>query len=222
MSGGGTGTSKDQLNLQNKLQQQQLDQQKAIRDQIMGSVGKYLSGSGEGFDPAQLAAMTSQFLNQNTANFGQARQQVLAGLNARGGGGGAIPAGGDLVRSLSALEGAQASSQSQGTLGLGIENLQQALTNRFNAAQVASGQGAQLGQNVGVFGSGASNALNQYVQASQSGFMNQLGKNLGASLGQGIGAVATGGIGASLGGISNMISPATRSASSYPATPGYP
>jgi len=204
MSGGGTGTSKDQLKLNNQLQQQALDQQKAIRDQIMGSVGKYLSGN-IGFDPQQLAIMQSQFLNQNTANFNQAGSAVRSALASRGAGGGDIPVGGDFVRGISSLEGAKASSQSQGILGTNLANLQQALTNQFNAASVASGQSAQLGNNIGVFGSGANNALNQYVQASQSGFMNQLGKGFGSALGQGIGAIATGGIGASLGSIGKYL-----------------
>ena len=220
MSGGGTGTSKDQLNLQNKLQQQALDQQKAIRDQIMGSVSKYLSGN-IGFDPQQLAIMQSQFLNQNTANFNQAGSAVRSALASRGAGGGDIPVGGDFVRGISSLEGAKASSQSQGILGTNLANLQQALTNQFNAASVASGQSAQLGNNIGVFGSGANNALNQYVQASQSGFMNQLGKGFGSALGQGIGAIATGGIGASLGDLGKYLSkpPST----SFPAaTSGFP
>jgi len=220
MSGGGTGTSKDQLKLNNQLQQQALDQQKAIRDQIMGSVGKYLSGN-IGFDPQQLAIMQSQFLNQNTANFNQAGSAVRSALASRGAGGGDIPVGGDFVRGISSLEGAKASSQSQGILGTNLANLQQALTNQFNAASVASGQSAQLGNNIGVFGSGANNALNQYVQASQSGFMNQLGKGFGSALGQGIGAIATGGIGASLGDLGKYLSKPP-STSLPAATSGFP
>src|SRR5262249_20215637 len=154
---------KDQLKLQNQLVQQQLDQQNAIRSQIMGSVGKYLSGPGEGFDPQQLAIMQSQFLDQNAAAGRQAGQNVIGQLAARGAAGGNLPVGGDFTRSLEGLQGAIATSQSQGILGTNLANLQQALTNRFNAASVASGQGAQLGNNIGVFNSGANNALNQYM-----------------------------------------------------------
>jgi len=204
MSGGGTGTSKDQLRRQNDLQQQAIDQQKAIRDQIMGSVGKYLSGN-IGFDPQQLAIMQSQFLNQNSANFNQAGSSVLASLRSRGVAGGDSPGGGDLTRGLEALQGARASSQSQGILGTNLADLQQALTNKFNAASVAAGQSAQLGSNIGVFGQGANNALNQYVQASQNGFLNQFTKSLGSGLGSGVASIATGGIGASLGGLSKMM-----------------
>jgi hypothetical protein len=196
MSGGGTGTSKDQLQLQNKLTQQQLDQQKQIRDQIMQSTSQYTTGSGQGYDPAQLSSMISQFMNQNSANFNQAGKEVYSALNSRGAGGGQIPVGGDFTRGLEALKGAQASSQSQGVLGANISNLNQALTNKFNALSLQSGQGAQLGNNVGVFNQGASNSLNDYVKASQGGFGNAFvgafGKELGGALGAGVGGSATG------------------------------
>jgi len=205
MSGGGTGTSKDQLALQNKQQADAIAQQKALRDQIMGSVGKYLTGSGQGFDPQQLAIMQSQFLDQNAAAGRQAGQSVMGQLAARGGAGGALPAGGDFARSLEGLQGQIATSQSQGILGTNLANLQQALTNRFNAASVAGGQSAQLGNNIGIFGQGANNALDQYVQASQGGFLSQLGKGLGAGLGAGMGAAATGGFGSAFSGIGKSL-----------------
>jgi len=201
MSGGGTGTSKDQLKRQNDLQQQAIDQQKALREQIMGSVGKYLTGAGEGFDPKQLAIMQAQFLDQNANAGKQAGQNVMGQLAARGGAGGALPVGGDFARSLEGLQGHIATSQSQGILGTNLANLQQALNNRFNAASVASGQSAQLGNDIGIFGSGASNALNNYVQASQSGFMNQFGKALGSGLGSAASSIATGGFGSGMSGI---------------------
>lgn len=223
MSGGGTGTSKDQLVLQNKQQQDALDQQKAIRDQVMGGVGKYLNGT-VGFDPQQLAIMQSQFLNQNTANFNQAGSAVKSALASRGAGGGDLPVGGDYTRGIATLEGAKANSQSQGILGTNLANLQQALSNQFNAASVANGQSAQIGQNIGTFGSGANNALNQYVSASQNGFLQQFTKGIGSSLGQGLGAIATGGVGTALGGIGKFLS-ATPAASGggFPvATSGFP
>jgi len=200
MSGGGTGTSKDQLKLNNQLQQQALDQQKAIRDQIMGSIGKYLSGN-IGFDPQQLAIMQSQFLNQNTNNFNQAGSAVRSALASRGAGGGDIPVGGDFVRGIASLEGAKANSQAQGILGTNIQNAQQGIQNQFNAANIASGQTAQLGNDVGVFGQGANNALDEYVKAANSGFGAQFMQNLGGTLGQGIGKIATGGFGGAVAGM---------------------
>lgn len=180
--GKGADTAKAQLDAQNKAQADAAAQQKAIRDQVMQSVSKYMTGPGEGFDPEQLALMTSQFLNQNTANFNSATEEVLAGLRSRGGGGGDMPAGGELGRSLSALDAARATSQSQGVLGINIQNLQQALTNRFNAASVASGQSAQLGQDIGIYGQGANNSLDQYIKAKNApGFLSSFGTALGSA-----------------------------------------
>ena len=192
----GQKQSQQQLDLQNRLQQQAIAKQDALRSQIMGGVGKYLNGSGEGFDPATMAMLQSQFLNQNNANFNGARSDTIAALQARGAYGGNTPAGTDLARQFSGLEGARATSQSQGILGLGIQNLQQAINNRFNAANIASGQTAQLGQNVGIFGQGANNSLDQYVRAkSVPGFMSTFAQGLG----QGLGGLATMGIGSGAG-----------------------
>lgn len=194
MSGGGTGTSKDQLKRQNDLVDQQLAQQKAIRDQIMKSTEQYTTGAGQGYDPAQFSAMISSFLNQNSANFNQAGQSVMSSLAARGAGTGQLPVGGDYTRGLEDLQAAKATGQSQGILGANISNLQQALNNKFNALGLQSGQGAQLGSNIATFNSGANNALNDYVQASQNGFMSQFGRTLGQGLGGVFGAGIGGGM----------------------------
>lgn len=195
----GEGVAKAQMDQQNKIAQDQLNQQKAIRDQILNATKQYTTGAGQGYDPAQFSAMISQFLNQNSQNFGQARSQVLSQLNARGVGGGEAPGGGDTARGLEGLSGAEASSQSQGILGANISNLQQAINNRFNALSVQGGQAAQLGQNIGTFNYGASNALGDYIRgANAPGF----GTAFGGALGQGLAAGVTGGIGT---GISNSI-----------------
>lgn len=202
--GKGTGTAKAQLDLQNKITQDQLNQQKAIRDQIIKSTSQYTTGAGQGYDPAQFSAMISQFLNQNSQNFGQARGQVLAGINARGGGGGDQPIGGDYARSLEGLTGAQATSQSQGVLGANIENLQQAINNRFNALSVQSGQSEQLGQNVGIFNQGASSSLNDYIKAANTpGFLQSFATSLAGTAAAGFG----GGIANAIGKIPGMGKP---------------
>lgn len=204
--GGGSGTSKDQLKRQNDLIDQQLQQQTALRNQIMGGVGKYLNGAGEGFDPQQLAIMQSQFLDQNAAAGKQAGQNVMSSLAARGLAGGNLPASGSLARDLADLQGTIATSQSQGILGTNLANLQQALTNRFNAANIASGQTAQLGGNIGTFQGGANNALSNYVQAQQSTFGNRFASGFGSALGQGLGNIGTFGIGSSLGNLGKYLS----------------
>lgn len=190
----GEDVAKQQLAQQNAAQQAAADQQKAIRDQVMGSINKYLTGSGEGFDPEQLALMQSQFLNQNAQNFNAANSQVLSSLRARGLGGGDQPAGGGTALGLEALQGARATSQSQGILGTNIANLQQALTNRFNAASVAGGQSAQLGTDIGIYGQGANNSLDQYIKAKNApGFFQSLATSFAGGVGKGFADIATGG-----------------------------
>jgi len=193
--GKGTGVAQAQLDEQNKLQQQAIDQQKQIRDQIMATTSQYTTGAGQGFDPQQLALMQSQFLNQNSQNFNQAGSSVLSSLRARGVAGGDSPGGGDLTRGLEALQGARASSQSQGILGTNIADLQQALTNKFNALSVQAGQSAQLGSNVQTFGQGANNSLDQYIKAANTpGFLQSLATSFAGGVGKGLGDMATGGL----------------------------
>lgn len=192
--GKGADVAKQQLDAQNKAQADAAAQQKQIRDQIMASVSKYMTGAGEGFDPAQLAQMQSAFLNQNSADFNSAGGQVLASLRSRGAGGGDQPAGGDLARSLSALDAARATSKSQGILGTNIENLKAALTNRFNAASVASGQSAQLGQDISTYGTGANNSLDQFIKAKNSpGFLQSLATSFGGKAGEALAGFASSG-----------------------------
>lgn len=192
--GKGADVAKQQLDAQNKAQADAAAQQKDIRDKVMASISKYMTGAGEGFDPEQLALMTSRFLNQNSADFNSATGQVLSSLRARGGGGGDTPAGGDMARSLSTLDAARATSKSQGVLGINIENLKAALTNRFNATSVASGQSAQLGQDISTYGQGANNSLDQYIKAKNApGFLQSLATSFAGGAGAGFGAMATGG-----------------------------
>lgn len=191
VSGGkGDGTAKQQLQLQNQLTQQQLDRQNALQDQIKSAFGSDLSGTN-GFSPALMAALQSQFQNQTTQQFGQANQSVLDSLKAKGYNG-TLPVGGDYARSLSSLEGAKANTLSSGTLNLGIANLQQAIQNKFNAGSLLNGQAAQLGSNVGQFNAGAGNALNTYVQAANQGFGAAFTKAFGGALGAGTAGLLTG------------------------------
>jgi len=199
--GKGTGTAKAQLDLQNKIAADQLAQQKSIRDQIMTATSKYTTGEGEGYDPAQLSAMISQFLNQNSQKFGAADSAVKASLTSRGSGGGDMPVGGDYTRGIATLEGAKASSDSSGVLGVNISNLQQALNNRFNALSVQSGQSAQVGANVNTFNNGANNALTDYIKAANApSFLQSFATALAGGAAAGIG----GGIANSIGKIPGM------------------
>jgi len=195
VSGGkGDGTAKDQLAQQNKLQQQAFDLMQAQQKKVSDAVSGYLSGN-QGFDPQQLALMRSQFLNQNAQSYNQAGKNVRTALLRSGSLDGSTPAGGDATRGIASLEGAMASNASSGLANIDLQNLQQALNNKFNAASLINGQAAQLTSPISSFGSGASNALNQYVYAANQGFGNQFSKAFGSTLGAGLGAGLTGGAG---------------------------
>jgi hypothetical protein len=177
----GDGTAKAQLNLQNQLTKQQLNRQNSFQDAATNAVKEFLSGN-KGFAPDQLAAMRSQFLNSNSQTFNNAGEQVRAYLQSKGANGGDLPVGGDTVRGIASLEGARAGSQSSGLLGIDVTNAQQALANLFNAANVFGGNAAE--SNVGTFNGGASNALNQYVMAKNTGFGNAFTSSFGGALGK--------------------------------------
>jgi len=120
-------------------------------------------------------------------------------ISARGLSGTQTPGGGATAGILSGLYGAKASDASNAINTINLQNSQQALNNQFNAASVLSGNAQTMGQNNAVFGSGASNVLNQYVQAANQGFGNAFTKGLGGALGAGIGGAVTGGISGGLG-----------------------
>ena len=196
VSGGkGEGHAQKQLDLQNQLQQKAFDLMQQRQEQVNSSVGKYLSGD-VGFDPAQLATMKSQFLNQVAGNYNQGAKNVMTALARRGSISSSQPVGGDYARGIASLEGAQASDTASGLANIDLSNLQQAITNKFNAASLINGQSAQLTSPIATFGSGASNALNQYVQAANSGFGATFMRGLGGAIGQGLGTMATGGLSA--------------------------
>lgn len=194
MGGGGTGTSKDQLNEQNALQQKSFDAQMSTLNDLKGHLSGYLSGT-QGFNPQQMSYMTTQALNQNSQKYNQAGNQVRSALGARGLSGSQTPGGGATAGTLAGLYGAKASDASNAVNTLNLQNSQQALNNQFNAASILSGNAQTMGQNNAVFGSGASNALGNYVQASNQGFMNSFARGLGS----GLGGVATGGLAGGLG-----------------------
>jgi hypothetical protein len=193
----GEGAAREQMKEQTKLQKEAFSLMKAQMAKVEGGVGKYLSGK-EGFDPQQLAIMRAQFLNQMGKNYNSAGSNIRTALARRGSLDSSAPVGGDAVRGLSALEGSLASDTSSGLANIDLQNLSQALTNKFNAANLMNGQAATLTSPISSFGSGASNALNQYVQASNSGFGAAFMRTLGGGLGGGIAKGAIGAIGSVL------------------------
>lgn len=206
VSGGkGSDTANQQRQQELDIQNQAFQTQMNIIQGLRGSFGQYLAGN-VGYSPQAYASMKSQFLNNNSQTFNQAGQQVRSALAARGEGTGQNPVGGSYAGNLGNLMAAQASSQSQGLLGLNIQNQQQALANQFNAGNLLAGTGAQLVGTQGVAGAGASSALNSYIQAANSGFGASFMRGLGSTFGQGIGTGLTGGIGATMGNIGSALS----------------
>lgn len=181
----GEGTSKEQLKRQNDLQEKAFNMQKEQLQKINDAFSGYLSGN-VGLDPNLMAMLQSQFQNQTASTYNDAGKAVRSAILARGGNG-QTPVSGTDIRGLLGLEGMKANTLSQGTLGLGITNLQQMLTNKFNAGSLMSGNAATLNSPISTFGAGANNALNQYVQASNSGFGATFSRMFGGMLGQTLG-----------------------------------
>jgi hypothetical protein len=198
MCGADSGVAQRQQKAELQMQKQSFDMLQQRQNQVGGAVGKYLSGN-VGFDPQQLALMKSQFLNQNAAQYNQAGRATRTALLRSGSADSMTPAGGDYVRGISGLEGGMANNASSGIANINLQNLQQALNNKFNAASLINGQAAQLTSPISSFGQDASSALNSYITAANSGFGATLGRGfangLGSAVGSGIGAFATGGFG---------------------------
>jgi len=175
------------------MQQQAFQTQQAMLAKLSANLDKYLGGK-IGFDPSALAGMTSQFLNSNNQTFNQAGKMTREALGARGNLGG-NPVGGDYTRGLENLLGAKALSQSQGLLGLQVQNALQAQNNMWNAANIESGNAATLTGTQGVAANAMSNALNAFMNAENSGFGASFMKAFGSGLGSGAAAGIQGGLG---------------------------
>src|SRR5690349_4286584 len=90
----GEGTSKKQMEFENKLTQQAFNAQMQRLNAVQNALqGRYLTGN-EGFDPQQLALLRSQTLNNTTSQFNDAGQNVRAALAARGANSGSLPPSG--------------------------------------------------------------------------------------------------------------------------------
>lgn len=174
------------------MQKQSFDTQMAMVQKLTGALSPYLSGT-QGFSPQAMAGMTSQFLNSNNQTYNQAGQMTREALGARGNTG-ANPAGGDYARGLSNLLGAKAGSQSQGLLGLQVQNALQAQNNMFNAGNILSGNAASLTGTQGVSANAMSNALNQFMSSTNAGFGGSFVRGYGSSLGSGLGDTTVQGV----------------------------
>jgi hypothetical protein len=91
--------------------------------------------------------------------------------------------------------GAAAASQAQGLLGLQQQNAMQALQNKFNAAGLLTNQAQIYSAPQSVAGSGATSALQSYINARNTGIMQTLAGGFAQGLGSGLATGVTGGLG---------------------------
>jgi len=193
-----TSSQKGQLNTQNQLQSQAQNSENQLLQQNNAALSPYLTGN-KGFTPEQLAALNSQALGQNASKYNQATQQTNQQLAARGEGLGNMPSSGVAATGYGNLQAAKAGDLADSLRTVTLNNAQQALANKFNAASVLSGNAQTYAGNVGTYGSGASNALGDLTQAQSNTWQSQFGKAAGSAVGGAAGAF-TGGFGASAAG----------------------
>ena len=189
---------KTQLKTQNQMQQQQQDAENKLLQQNNTALSPYLTGN-QGFTPEQMAALNSQSLDQNALRFNSATQDTNRMLQARGEGMGNTPGSGVAATGYGNLQAAKAGDLADALRTVTLNNAQQGLANKFNAASVLSGNAQTYGGNVGTYGSGAGNALNALTGAQANGFQAQFGKAFGAGLGKGAADMSVGGASAALG-----------------------
>lgn len=180
----GADVANQQRQQELNMQQQSFNLMQQKQAQVSNAVSRYLSGN-VGFHPAALAAMKSQFLNQNAAQYNQAGRNVRTALLRSGSASSSVPAGGDYVRGISGLEGAEANNATSGIANINLQNLQTMLNNQFQAANLINGQAAQLTSPISSFGQGASSALSTYGQLANTGFGSAFTQALGNTLGGG-------------------------------------
>jgi hypothetical protein len=190
-----TSSQKSQLNSQNQLQAQQQAAQNQLLQQNNTALSPYLTGN-QGFTPEQMAALNSQALDQNALRYNQGTQQANAQLAARGEGLGNTPGSGVAATGYGNLQAAKAGDLADALRTVTLNNAQQGLTNKFNAASVLSGNAQTYAGNVGTYGRGASNALSNLTQAQGNSFRSKFGQGLGS----GSGSAASKGIAGTVGG----------------------
>ena len=198
-----TGAQQTQLNSQNQLQQQQQAAQNQLLQQNNTALSPYLTGN-QGFTPEQMAALNSQALDQNALRFNQGTQQANAQLAARGEGIGNTPGSGVAATGYGNLQAAKSGDLADALRTVTLNNAQQGLANKFNAASVLSGNAQTYAANVGTYGAGASNALSNLTGAQGNSFGSQFGKGLGSGLGFGAAKGASGAVGSILTGNGNV------------------
>jgi hypothetical protein len=200
-----TSAQQGQLNTQNQMQQQQQASQNQLLQQNNTALSPYLTGN-QGFTPQQLSAMNSQALDQNALQYNGAAQSANSELAARGEGLGNTPGSGVAATGYGNLQAAKAGNLSNSLQTITLNNAQQGLANKFNAASVLSGNAQTYAGNVGTYGQGASSALNNLTSAQANTWQSQFGKALGAAAGGAAGAFGAGAGATAFGNLGTQVS----------------
>lgn len=167
-----------------QLQQQAFNLEKGQIGQVNAVAAPFVTPQGQGFTPEQMALLNSQSANTVNQGYNSAAQNVRSILGARGEGLGNLPMGTPAIQGFSQLEGARASDLANAYRTNQLANMNQALTNRFNAAALMAGQTPNFTNNTGQFGSQGLSALNTANQAYSNSFGGQFYPTLGSLSGQ--------------------------------------
>lgn len=200
-----TSAQQGQLNTQNQQQQQQQASQNQLLQQNNTALSPYLTGN-QGFTPQQMSALNSQALDQNALQFNGATQQANSELAARGEGLGNTPGSGVAATGYGNLQAAKAGDLADSLRTVTLNNAQQGLANKFNAASVLSGNAQTYAGNVGTYGQGANSALNNLTSAQANTWQSQFGKALGNAAGSAAGAFAGGAGATAFGNLGTQVS----------------
>lgn len=210
--------SKDQFNQYMALLNTSEAGQKAIQDKVTGAMSSYLTGN-IGYSDEQMRALNNQAMTQIAGGYQDASSNLKAQLLAHGEGG-SNPYSGTAITNMAALQSSLA-NQTSGMRNTNLlSSMNQALTNKFNAAGAMMGVAGQQGQNISsaisggnaansAFGSEASRyatppvaqmpgAPAMLAPQKPPGFWSGLTSSFASGLGGGLSAGLTGGIGTGL------------------------
>lgn len=153
-----------------------------------------------------MSALNSQALDQNALQYNGATQQANAQLAGRGEGLGNTPTSGVQAGAYGNLQASKAGDLADSLRTVTLNNAQQGLANKFNAASVLSGNAQTYAGNVGTYGNGANSALGDLTQAQANTWQSQFGKALGQAAGSAAAGFAGGAGNAAVGGLGTAVS----------------
>lgn len=163
-----------QIGFQNTYLSQQQDQfkqymdllhqsyagQQKLQGQVTSAMSPYLTGD-IGYTDAQMKALNTQGMSQIASGYSDAESNLRAALLAHGEGGDQ-PYSGTAVTNLAELQSALANQTSGMRNSNLLSSYNQALQNKFAAANAIMSVSGQLGQDLGIGAQGSQSALSGY------------------------------------------------------------